>query len=99
MTLTLNLDPEAEDALRKAFGADLSRAALEAMLVAGYRSGSLSRYEVQKILGFQSRWQTEAWLKERRAYPDISLDDVIRDSDNSRAAREAACSSSQTPRP
>ena len=43
MIVSLNLPKEAEQVLRSAFGEDLSRAALEAMALEGYRAGKLSR--------------------------------------------------------
>ena len=62
MDVTIEISGEAGEVLRHAFGEDLSRAAMEAMAVEGYRSGRLSRYEVQKILRFDNRWDAEEWL-------------------------------------
>jgi predicted HTH domain antitoxin len=42
---------------------DPARAALEALVIAGYRSGGLTAYQAGKILGFESRFETEHFLK------------------------------------
>lgn len=46
---------------------DMPRRALEAVAVDGYRSGALTRAQVGRLLGL-SFWETEAFLKDRRAY-------------------------------
>jgi predicted HTH domain antitoxin len=45
----------------------------------GYRTGALSRYEVQRLLGHDSRWETEAWLGERGVDVSYSSDDLEED--------------------
>lgn len=60
---------------------DLSRGALEAVAVEGYRDGTLSREQVGRLLGL-SFWETEAFLKERQAYlayAEQDLEDDLRD--------------------
>ncbi len=42
---------------------DLPRCALEALAVDAYRGRVLTAYEVQRLLGFSSRWKTEELLK------------------------------------
>jgi predicted HTH domain antitoxin len=44
-----------------AAGGDLSRRALEALAIEGYRQGSLTRFQVGQLLGF-SRFETEDFL-------------------------------------
>lgn len=57
---------------------DLSRGALEAIALEGYRDGTLGRGQVGKILGL-SCWETEAFLKVRQAYLAYSQDDLDQD--------------------
>lgn len=60
---------------------DLSRGALEAVAVEGYRDGTLSREQVGRLLGL-SFWETEAFLKERQAYlayDEQDLEDDLHD--------------------
>lgn len=44
---------------------DPAREALEALVVAGYRSGSLTAFQASKILGFESRFELDQFLKRR----------------------------------
>ena len=57
---------------------DLSRGALEAVAVEGYRDGTLSREQVGRVLGL-SFWETEAFLKERQAYLAYDEQDLEQD--------------------
>ena len=51
---------------------DLARVAIEALAAQGYRSGKLTHTEVQKMLGFTSRWETDSFLKQAGAYLDYT---------------------------
>ena len=79
MDVTIDLPAEGERLLRAAFGEDLSRAAVDAMAVEGYRSGKFSRYDIQKILGFTNRWDAEEWLGARGLTMDYSVSDLEAD--------------------
>jgi hypothetical protein len=79
MTVTIQIPDEAENVLRNAFGENLSRAALEAMAVEGYRTGKLSAYEVQTLLGLEDRWETESWLGSRGVSRNYSVEDLEAD--------------------
>lgn len=57
---------------------DVSRGALEAIALEGYRDGTLSREQVGRILGL-SFWETEAFLKERQAYLTYDEQDFEQD--------------------
>jgi predicted HTH domain antitoxin len=54
---------------------DLSRGALEAIALEGYRSEALTRDQVARLLGL-SFWEVETFLKERRAYLAYTEDDL-----------------------
>ena len=58
---------------------DLSREALESLAAEGCRNGSLTAAEVQRMLGFETRLQTDAFLKERGCYLDYSEEDFQKD--------------------
>ena len=57
---------------------DVSRGALEAIALEGYRDGTLSREQVGRILAL-SFWETEAFLKERQAYLAHDEEDLEQD--------------------
>jgi hypothetical protein len=81
MTVSIDIPKHAEDTLRKAFGDALNRTALEALAIEGYRAGKLSRFDVQLILGLESRWETEEWLGDRGVHLNYSLADLESDRD------------------
>ncbi|MGD0911225.1 MAG: UPF0175 family protein [Terracidiphilus sp.] len=60
-------------------GADISRTALEALAVEGYRTERLSESEIRRLLGFETRMEVHAFLKGRGAWLHYSLDDLERD--------------------
>ncbi|CAN5618794.1 hypothetical protein BH11PLA2_BH11PLA2_19330 [soil metagenome] len=62
MTFHLTIPEQLAGALQLQHGPDLSRAALETFAIDGYRNRSLSRYQVQQLLGFSNRFDTESWL-------------------------------------
>jgi hypothetical protein len=63
---------------------ELSSIALKALAAEGYRSGKLTHAEVQRMLGFASRWETDAFLKQAGAYLDYTESDLERDLETSR---------------
>lgn len=60
-------------------GGEVSRAVLEAVAVEAYRSGTITSTQVQQMLGFRSRWETEAFLRRAEAYHDYTMADLERD--------------------
>jgi vacuolar-type H+-ATPase subunit C/Vma6 len=64
MQVTLNI-PDELAAQMVTGGADISRAALEALAVEGYRTERLSESEIRQLLGFETRMEVHAFLKER----------------------------------
>jgi predicted HTH domain antitoxin len=57
---------------------DVSRGALEAVALEGYRDGTLSRDQIGQLLGL-SLWETEAFLKQRQAYLQYTEEDLALD--------------------
>ena len=79
MTLSLTISSDAEETLRHAWGEGLDRAALEALAIEGFRSGKLSRFEVQSLLGLSDHRETEKWLGDRGVNLNYSSDDLTAD--------------------
>lgn len=79
MGLSLNIPQDAENTLRQAFGADLDRAALEALVIQGYRSRRLGLQEVQRALNLQTRFDAEQWLGDRGVPLDYTAEDFEQD--------------------
>ncbi len=83
MNVAIELPKEIANSLAGSHG-DLSRIALEALAAQGYRDGKLTHADVQQMLGFNSRWETDAFLKHAGAYLDYSEADLERDLATSR---------------
>jgi hypothetical protein len=76
--ITFNI-PDALAAQLSAQDKDLSRAALEALAAESYRAERLSESEIRHLLGFETRMQVHAFLKEHGAYMHYSVADMERD--------------------
>ncbi len=74
MQITLTIPDELAAGLTGASG-DLSRAALEALAVEAYRQRRLSAFEVRRLLGHESRWETEDFLAAHGAWPGLTEED------------------------
>ena len=82
MQLTVNIPDDLAASLRAAVGSDLGRAAIERFAIDGYRAGTLSPYQVQRLLGFDNRWDTEEWLGSHGASMQYSTEDLDLDRAN-----------------
>ena len=81
-TIAVELPEEIAKRLESAWR-DVSRGALEAVALEGYRDGALTRDEIGRLLGL-SLWETETFLQQRQAYlqyTEKDLDDDRRDLD------------------
>lgn len=67
MELLLNL-PDELSAVLAAPGKDVSRAAFEAIALEAYRENKLSTAQLRRVLGYETRAQVHAFLKEHGAY-------------------------------
>ena len=77
MRIAVDLPEDIAERLETAWR-DLSRGAVEAVALEGYRDGSLTRDQVSRLLGL-SFWDTEAFLKERQAYLSYDEEDFEQD--------------------
>jgi predicted HTH domain antitoxin len=79
-------------------GQDLSRATLEALAVEGYRTERLSESEIRRLLGFETRMEVHAFLKEHGVFLHYSLADAAKDRETAlqmRAKRQEIPSSGE----
>jgi predicted HTH domain antitoxin len=77
MSVTIELPEKIQQQLETEWG-NLSRRALEALAVEGYRSGALSAGQVAEMLEL-SFGETESFLKEREAYLHYTAEDLRQD--------------------
>jgi predicted HTH domain antitoxin len=79
MVLKINIPDEQGETLRRAWGNELDRAAVEALALEGYRAGKFGAATVAQLLGHASRWDTERWLLERLVPLNYSAEDLESD--------------------
>ncbi len=65
----------------------LPQRALESLAIEAYRSGIITTAEVQRMLGMNSRWEVDDFLKRAHAYVDYTEADLDRDIAAIRIAR------------
>ena len=85
MQITLEL---AED-IARGLGSrwkDLPRAALESLAFEAYRSRTLTAAQLRRLLGFATRMQVDAFLKEHEVY-DFTVADFEQDRETLRQLR------------
>jgi len=68
-------------------GEDPARVALEALALEGYRAERLSESEIRQLLGFESRIEVHAFLKEHGVYLHYDLSDLDHDRVTSERSR------------
>ena len=65
-------------------GDDLPRDVIEAYALEGYKSGRLTAYQVQEILGLETPMEVDGFLKGHGVYADYSEQDLEEDLATSR---------------
>ena len=86
MAVSFELPRDIEKSLRKEVG-DLGQAAKEALLVELYRREKLTQDELAKALGI-SWYESEGVLKRHEVFHEITVADVVRESEALRQLRE-----------
>jgi len=69
-------------------GESVSRAALEAIALEGYRSERLSESELATLLGYETRMEVHAFLKAHNCHLNYSVADLEHDRESARRLRE-----------
>jgi predicted HTH domain antitoxin len=87
MAVKIDLPEDIEELLEKQWG-NLPRHALEALAIEGYRRGVLSRSQVRRMLGFETRAQVDEFMKRAGIPFDYTLDDFQHDAQTSRHLKE-----------
>jgi hypothetical protein len=78
MNLTVEIPDDVGQRLA-ALGGDLSRRALEALALEEYKRGHLSNRDLRRLLGFNTRYQLDGFLKEHGLFEPYDLDDLERE--------------------
>lgn len=85
MQITLELPEDIAQGLKSRWK-DLRRAALESLALEAYRSNALTAAQLRRLLGFQTRMQVDAFLKEHKVY-DFTVADFEQDRKSLRQLR------------
>jgi hypothetical protein len=76
MELTVQIPDDLGQRLINATGADLSRRALEAWAADEYRGGQINKPDLRRLLGFETGYEIDGFLKAHGVYEDCSVEDV-----------------------
>jgi hypothetical protein len=76
MELTVHIPDDIAARLGEAGNDDLSRRALEAWLAEEYRLGHLHKPDLRRLLGFETSYEIDGFLKAHNVYEDYTLQDL-----------------------
>ena len=79
MSVTIDLPEDISAALTEQWD-DVPRRSLEAIAVEAYRTGALTESQIRRLLGFETRFQVHALLKEHQVplrYTAADLEDDL----------------------
>jgi hypothetical protein len=77
MEITLHIPDELADLLDTT--GDIERRALEALALAEYQAGRLTRPDLRRLLGFETRYELDGFLKAHGVNEGITLEEFERD--------------------
>jgi len=66
---------------------DLPRAALESLALEAYRSGTLTKMQLRKLLGFETPMELDGFLKQAGIFLDYDINDLAQDVETLRRVR------------
>jgi Uncharacterised protein family (UPF0175) len=78
VNLTVHIPDDLASRLSAA-GGDLSRRALEALAVEEYKHDRLTKPELQRLLGLETSFQTEEFLRAHEVWIEYTLEDAERE--------------------
>jgi len=83
MQLTLDL-PDELSAVLAASGQDPSRVAFEAIALDAYRERKISTSQLRRLLGFESRYELDGFLKQHEVWLEYTWQDLEQDRETHR---------------
>lgn len=63
----------------KSAGDDLERRAVEGLALEEYKSGHMTKPELRRLPGFETRYEFDGFLKRHRVFDQLTLDDIRQD--------------------
>jgi hypothetical protein len=77
MNLTVHIPDEIAGSLST--GGDLSRRVLEGFALDEYKSERISKAQLRRLLGFETRYELDDFLKAHQVGANVTIEDVRRD--------------------
>lgn len=87
----MHVTVELPDELAKQIGknpGELGRRLLEGFAIESYRSGSLTGFQIQQLLGLKDRFELDGFLKQAGVYRQYTADELDEDYQASRRASD-----------
>jgi hypothetical protein len=81
MELTVHIPDDIAERLGDGVNDDLSRRALEALLAEEFRLGHLNKPDLRRLLGFETGYEIDGFLKAHNVCEDYTLEDFELDRD------------------
>ncbi|MSO23636.1 MAG: UPF0175 family protein [Acidobacteria bacterium] len=78
MNVAIELPDDVARGVEEKWGS-FSRLAWETIAIEGYRAGALSRAQIKHMLGFQTRLDVDAFLKQAAVFLDDTKEDFAHD--------------------
>ncbi len=78
MDITLTIPDDVAAEIQNGTNLPLSHRLLELVALEGYKSGLLTSYQVQKLLGFDHRFEVDAFLKAHGIPLELTIEDLER---------------------
>jgi hypothetical protein len=79
MELAVHIPDDIAERLGDGVNDDLSRRALEALLAEEYRLGHLDKPDLRRLLGFETGYEIDGFLKAHNVYEDYAMEDFERE--------------------
>jgi hypothetical protein len=79
MEFSVHIPDDIAERLGGGVNDDLSRRALEALLAEEYRLGHLHKPDLRRLLGFETGYEIDGFLKAHNVYEDYSMEDFERE--------------------
>ena len=79
MDLAVHIPDDIAERLGAAVNGDLARRALEALLAEEYRLGHLNKPDLRRLLGFETSYEIDGFLKSHNVYEDYTMEDFERE--------------------
>ncbi len=79
MDVTVHIPDDIATRLNAEGGGDLSHGALEALVAEEYRLGHLHKPDLRRLLGFETGYEIDGFLKAHNVYEDYTVEDFERE--------------------